>query len=287
MDRIFDTATHIFDPLHTFWSRDKTERNVAGLLVIIFLLSLAAIELNRQGLLPGSLAQRLPTNHYMAISIAFTLVLILEVIGLIFTLPCSISRALGKQFEILALIFLRNSFKELVSLPEPITITGENIEVLWRILSDGGGAVVIFAFLGLYTYLLKKGDDGHSRYGISLYRFVAAKKLVALIMLVVFLAMGFYNAILILQGASPFGFFHHFYTVLIFSDVLLVLISQCFLPQFQAVFRNSGYALATLLIRLALTAPPFYNVMIGLSSAVFAVILTLVYNKFYMQRAGA
>ncbi|MBU0909011.1 MAG: hypothetical protein KJ717_05535, partial [Proteobacteria bacterium] len=71
---------------------------------------------------------------------------------------------------------------------------------------------------------------------------------------------------------------------LIFCDILLVLISQCFQPGFRAVFRNSGYALATLLIRLALTAPPFFNVMIGVVSAIFALFLTLVYDKFYTSR---
>ena len=75
-----------------------------------------------------------------------------------------------------------------------------------------------------------------------------------------------------------------FYTILIFSDILLVLIAQSFLPEFPAVFRNSGYALATLLIRLSLTAPAYYNVLIGLSSVVLAVLLTLVYNKFYTHK---
>ena len=39
-------------------------------------------------------------------------------------------------------------------------------------------------------------------------------------------------------------------------DILVVLIFQCFRPSFQAVFRNSGYALCTLFIRLALATPP-------------------------------
>jgi hypothetical protein len=279
MDRIFNGATGIFDPLHNFWENNTTQRAVAGILVLIFLLALGAIELNRQKLLPLPLSASIPVTHYMAINLAFTLVLIMEVVSLIFTLPCSISKALGKQFEILALIFLRSSFKELTLLPEPIEIAG-HIDVLWRILSDGGGAIVIFALLGVYARMLRKAEDKHMSGG-TLYSFVASKKIVALLMLAIFLGMGVYNAVLQSRGVNTFDFFHHFYTVLIFCDILLVLISQCFQPGFRAVFRNSGYALATLLIRLALTAPPFFNVMIGVVSAIFALFLTLVYDKFY------
>jgi hypothetical protein len=46
------------------------------------------------------------------------------------------------------------------------------------------------------------------------------------------------------------------------------------------VFRNSAFAVATILIRLTLSAPPFYNVMIGIVAASFSVGLTLAYNTF-------
>lgn len=279
IDKIFDTTTHVFDPLHTFWEKDITQRIVAGVLVVFFLVSLGAIELNRQGFLPSSLAAQVPVSHYMAIKLAFTFVLIMEVVSLIFTLPCSISKALGKQFEILALIFLRNSFKELSILPEPISIAGQ-MDVFWRILADGGGSIVIFALLGLYVKLQRSSSESiKSR--VALYRFIAAKKIVAFFLLMLFFVMGLYNGWLLLTGKEMFHFFQVFYTVLIFSDILLVLIAQCFQPGFRAVFRNSGYALATLLIRLALTAPPFYNVLIGTTSVVFALLLTVIYDRFY------
>ncbi|MDD3312744.1 hypothetical protein [Pseudodesulfovibrio sp.] len=279
INRIYHWATYTFDPLHHFWEKDSTQRTVAGLLIFVFLAALAVIEMKRQGWISGGAAALIPTNHFLAINLAFTLVLILEVVSLIFTLPCSISKAVGKQFEILALILLRSAFKTLADFPEPIAITGHEQE-LWVILCDGGGAIAIFALLGAYTLLRRNLDDTLSR-GHTLFRFVAAKKLVALVMLGIFLGMGVKNGLLLLSGQHPFHFFKSFYTVLIFSDIMLVLIAQRFLPAFKAVFRNSGFALATLLIRLALTAPPYYNVGIGIASAVFACLLTLVYNTFY------
>jgi hypothetical protein len=279
MDTILDLFSRIFESAKTFWKKEKTHRFVSAILVVIFLLALAVIEINRQGLLHNFLASKIPTSHYMAINLAFSLVLILEVISLIFALPESMSKALGKQFEILALIFLRSSFKELAALPEPIDVSGHT-EVLWHILSYGGGAVAIFGLLGIYLLLRRNLDEALSP-GPSLERFIKAKKTVGLLILAIFLGMGIYNLWLILIGSSGFHFFSYFYTLLIFSDILLVLIAQSFLPQFPAVFRNSGYALATLLIRLSLTAPVYYDVLIGIFSISFALILTLVFNKFY------
>lgn len=279
----YKLGTYAFDPLHYFWEKDSTQRAVAGVLVVVFTCALIIIEFKRQGWISGPLGAHIPTSHYMAINLAFTLVLILEVISLIFTLPCSISKAAGKQFEILALILLRSAFKTLSEFPEPITITGHEQE-LWIILGDGGGAVAIFALLGVYR-LLRSYLDESMRGGHNLYKFVAAKKIVALVLLVIFLGMGVKNGLHALAGEEMFDFFKSFYTVLIFSDIMLVLISQRFSPEFHAVFRNSGFALATLLIRIALTAPPYYNVLIGIGSAVFACLLTLVSNTFYSGSA--
>lgn len=283
MTKLYHLATYAFDPLHHFWERESTQRAVAGVLVFVFLFAVIIIEMKRQGWITGGVSELIPTSHYMAINLAFTLVLILEVIGLIFTLPCSISKAVGKQFEILALILLRSAFKALADFPEPIAITGHEQE-LWIILTDGGGAVVIFALLGVYTLLRRQLDETISG-GPRLFRFVAAKKLVALVMLAIFIGMGVKNGLLLIHGKPIFNFFQSFYTVLIFSDIMLVLIAQRFLPEFHAVFRNSGFALATLLIRLALTAPPYYNVLIGMGSAIFACLLTLVYNTFYSSKS--
>jgi hypothetical protein len=62
---------------------------------------------------------------------------------------------------------------------------------------------------------------------------------------------------------------------------MIELISQCFQPGFYAVFRNSGFALSTMIIRIALAAPPFYNVLMGVAAAVFAILLTIVSRKLF------
>lgn len=276
---VYELATYAFDPIHAFWERPRTQRAVAGLLILVYIGALIGIELARRGLLPEFIAIKTPSNHYHAIGVAFSMVLVLEVISLIFILPCSFSKALGKQFEILCLILMRDSFKELVNFPEPIYFTG-NIEPILKILSDGVGAFLVFVLLGVYYKIQKPGLKISP---FKKYRYVALKKLVALFLLGTFTILGIGNAVAPFFGEHRFHFFSTFYTILIFSDILLVLISQRFLPSFQAVFRNSGFALATLLIRMSLAAPPYYSSLLGVCSASFAVMLTLAFNFFYRK----
>ncbi|MFN2352965.1 MAG: hypothetical protein ABR512_00385, partial [Desulfopila sp.] len=75
-----------------------------------------------------------------------------------------------------------------------------------------------------------------------------------------------------------------FYTLLILTDILVVLISQCFHPSFFTIFRNSGFALSTLLIRLALAAPPYYNVLLGVAAASFAILLAMICGRPFLVK---
>lgn len=72
---------------------------------------------------------------------------------------------------------------------------------------------------------------------------------------------------------------NEFYTLLIYSDILILLIAHRYFPNFEDTFRNSGYALSTLLMRLCLTAPVYIDTLIGLSAAIFALSLTYIHLK--------
>ncbi len=277
MSRVLDAATFAFDPLHHFWDAPRTKRTIAWTQVIAFFIGVVGIELNRRGLLPEPLARLTPLNHFYAIKLAFTLVLIQEVIDLVFVLPCSVSRAVGKQFEILALILLRNAFKELVYFPEPIDMPNDITPVL-PILADAAGALLIFAGLGVYGRLHVSRKSSKS--AGALYRFVATKKLIALGLLVSLAIIAVDVTVESVATGKPAEFFDVFYTVLIFTDILLVLIAHMHSPNFYSIFRNSGFALATLLIRLALASPRFYDALLGVCAMGFAICLTIAYNAF-------
>ncbi len=279
MNRLYEWITWVFDPLHQFYEQEKVHRKISILLVLFFISSLLVIELNRQHLLPNPLADMVPGNHFHAISGAFTVILILEVISLIFVLPCSFSRSVGKQFEILALILMRNAFKELSHFQEPVTFVGNEQSILY-ILSDGFGAVLIFALLGVYYLLQSKTSDDQDSLD-DLYSFVAAKKGIALVLLASFVYMGINALYGTLTGDIQGDFFHDFYTLLIITDILVVLVAQCFHPSFYSIFRNSGFALSTMIIRLALVAPVYFNVLLGLAAIILTILLTVISNKLF------
>lgn len=264
-----------FDRLEARWESLRTHHFVANVLVVGFIVSLVVIELRRQGWVPSF--GFIPTNHFYAVEVAFTLLLLVEIGGLIFGLARSVSNAVGKQFEILSLILLRQSFKEFTSFSEPIM--WEDVRSsLYPMLSDAVGALLIFVVLGFYYHSqrhLPITDDAHDQAD-----FVATKKLIALLLMATFMLIGVYDlGKYLLVGHMP-AFFEACYTVLIFADVLIVLISLRYSTTYNVVFRNSGFAVTTVFIRLALIAPPPLNALLGLGTALFALGLTLAYNTF-------
>ncbi len=274
----FEPLTNLFDILHHFWEHPKTERRVAQLLIVIFLGGLVAIELKRQGILPPRLASIVPDNHFHAVNLAFSMLLVLEVMSLVFILSQSVTKSLGKQFEILTLILLRNSFKELGNMHEPISIL-QDWESMLHILTSSVGALAVFVFLGLYYRMHRY--QGYLRDPMEMLHYIMTKKILALALFVTFICTGGYNLWDFLANGVRHDFFHTFYTVLIFADILLVLIAQRYMPSFHAVFRNSGYLVATLFIRIALSAPPYYDAAVGLGAALFALGVTYATNVFH------
>lgn len=265
----------VFDQLESIWESEKTHAITGWGLVLVFISSLAVIELNRNGLLPAAIETMIPTNHFYAVGFVFNLLLIIEIVSLVFNLSHSISEALGKQFEILSLILLRSSFKEFVHFSEPI-VWNRLSEPVMHILSDSIGALVIFILLGLFYHLLKHQPITRDEEEQS--RFISSKKLAALLLLTIFIIIGLEHLWSLAAGLPEKNFFASFYTILIFVDILIVLISLRYTYRYCTLFRNSGFALTTVVIRLALTAPPYVNVILGAGAAVFAVGLTFAYN---------
>ena len=267
----------LFDVLHNFWEQPKTERAVALILILIFLCGLLGIELNRQGLLPEHIAAITPLNHFYAVNLAFTLLLVVEVLSLIFILSTSVSKSLGKQIEILTLILLRNSFKELSQMHEPISVMLDT-EALLHVAALSVAALGIFVILGVY-YRVQR-FQGYLQDPVERMRYVMTKKIIALLLFIIFVLVGAYDAYDFFMNGVRHDFFVTLYTVLIFADILLVLVTQRFMPSYHAVFRNSGYVVATLFMRIALSAPPYYAAGIGVCAALFALAVAYATSVF-------
>lgn len=265
----FDKIEHIFEGV-------KGQRNIGNVLVIVFICGLGGIQLNRFNLMPAAIAALTPTNHLEAIELVFTVLLAFEVLSLLFSLVYSVSISVGKQVEILSLVLLRDIFKEISKLNEPI-VWSEMSHFMVDIGALALGALLIFIILSFYYRQIDQKPLNSDEQDTA--TFIVIKKLIALVMLagfVVILAINWWTS---LFYGLPNKTFESFYTLLVFSDILIMLISMRYGSCYRIAFRNSGFAIATLIIRVALIAPPLYSAIIGVGSALLVLAIRMAYNK--------
>ncbi|MFH7320517.1 hypothetical protein ACHHRT_07875 [Desulfurivibrio sp. D14AmB] len=280
---LLNRGGHWFDLLEKGWESPTGHRRASLFLVTFFLGAILLIEGNRQGWLPLPLAALIPRNHLVAIEWAFTMVLVLEVVGLTLALSKSVTISVGKQLEILSLILLRNTFKEISHLDEPL-LWSQVEPALLPMVSSAAGALVIFVVLGFYYRVRRPyplGGESEER-----VRFILTKKGIALLLLAGFVLIVTYDLWHYLSQGKPESVFEKFYTLLIFTDVLLVLISLRYSGGYLGAFRNSGFAVVTVLIRLALIAPPLLGALLGGGTALFALGIIYAYNFFKSELSG-
>jgi len=269
VNTVLRVNSRIFDAFEHWWEGEEARRLVAIVLVGGFLASLAAIELSRLGWLSESMAGTVSTNHFRAIDIAFTLFLVVELIGLIVGLATSVADTAAKQFEVFSLILLRRSFKELVEFEEEPIVWGMEAgrEAVQFLVVDATAALLVFVTVGVFYKLQEHQpitrSEGQQR------AFVQQKKLVSNGLLLILAGMAIQAVVQPLLGGDPVPFFNTFYTVLIFSDVLIVLISLRYSATYHVVFRNSGFAAATVMIRLSLSGPRYPGAALGVGAALF------------------
>lgn len=270
------TATRLFDRIERAFESARHRRLLSWGLVVAFLVALGAIELGRRGLLGAELVAALPHTHFHAIELAFNLLLAYEVTSLVFALARSVANAAGKQFEIFSLILLRHSFEPFASLDEPIRWAPARDAIL-PMVSYAVGALIIFVGLGFYYSSQKHrplSPDPHDRDS-----FIAAKKAIALLLLLVLALLAARSVVAFALTLRFEPFFEPFYTVLIFADVLLVLISLRYSASYHVVFRNSGLTIATVVLRLALAAPAPWIAIIGVGATSYVIALSIAYHR--------
>ena len=71
---------------------------------------------------------------------------------------------------------------------------------------------------------------------------------------------------------------------LVAPNYTLVLVAQRFMPSFYAVFRNSGFVIVTLIMRLSLSAPSPWNAAASLFAAAYMLALTWAMGYFAPER---
>lgn len=275
---LLEKIAAFYNHLYELWDGPDTPRKISLVLILVFVTFGLGIALNILNLLPAPLANITPLTPFSAIRLAFVMILAVEVIELIAAIADSLSRAVGKQMEIMALILLRESFTDISLLGFQFNIADD-----WFTLAQIGatalGGLLLFVFRGLFSKWYKGLP-----FSDKVLSYVNAKKCVALFLFCIFLGAAAYDLYEIVLFGKKSVFFEIFYTALIFTDILLVLVSQYYMPCFHATFRNSGYAIGTLIMRIALASPHWLGALLCVCAGLYLLALTCAVARFTPEK---
>jgi len=203
--------------------------------------------------------------------------LVYEVYLLIYYLRKSYTKSISKQLEIMALILLRNCFKDAGSLTD-----GTNVLFQSELIKDLSGFVLLMVLVWAFHYLDAKRVD----YKVQLSaRFIGLKDKMANALMLVFFGLSIYSftdwMFGLFQYAAPNSvledpshiFYKEFFTLLTFADVLLLLSSAKNLKNTVLIIRNSGYVLATFLLRISFSLHGWERIFILVLGAAMAVFM--------------
>jgi hypothetical protein len=281
----------IHDTVFSSQNRAVLKQTMVQLSVAAFLCHLALIFLARS--LPSSpLAATVGTNFLSAVATPFNIILFYEVLTLIAAIPASTTRSIANQFEIVSLIFIRDVFKSLTAISGSDWLHQHLSETIAMLIDMWAGLlmfalVTVFQHIALRQVQMPKTEE----YLAARARFIEKKKLIAVGLTALLLLLAAYNlAMLIVHTslaasagqpihAEPFSLFYNdVFTVMIFTDVLVLILSLLLTGRYEMVFRNAAYVISIILIRLSLTESRPYGAALALLATVFGIATSLLFN---------
>ncbi len=288
---VFNT---IFAKLLSEEARKKSELVIVIIAIASFLLHLLLIFLVDLKVVAFDGYKELFNNPIAAIYTPFSFILIYEVYLLIYYLPKSTTTYIGKQYEIMTLIVIRRIFKDLSQLqltpdwfkvPSDLLLTYDLI------------ATMILFLLILLFYRLNRKSETNSEAPIQvspeIAQFIKMKTLIAKCLVPIFVMLAFYSLgqwiydsffsanqnVASIQDVNKI-FFDTCFTILILTDVLLLLISFLHTDKFNTVIRNSGFIISTILIKLSFGIEGLLNIILIVVAVLFGVIILAIHNQF-------
>jgi len=282
IDKILIAGEKIYLRIKKSWETEQMHRIVSNSLVTVFLLSLVLYFFIHQGYLPEKGILKRFANPFYSIDISFTLLLLSEIVSMIFVLPKSVAKSVTKQFELLSLIFLRHGFQEF-----------SNVHSLdWHEMIKPVQHMFIYGAVSLFIYFIIGIVYKKQRHIIICHteraqrNFVRFKRGISLLLLLAFIVIVIKDFKDLLLSGIYVASFHTFFTILIFSDILVLLITIRYALDYRTMYRYSAFILATIFIRIALTSQPYYDVIVGSLAVLYLLFLVLTYNYFEGSKAA-
>lgn len=242
-------------------ARKAVEHALVQLALGLFLLHLLLFLVHEAGWLPFPMPESLFGHPLHVLYTPFSAILVAEVYLLVYHLPSSFARSMGKQLEIVSLIEIRSVFRDLSALQETDTagiVWPWNDPFFPHIVGAVllGGSLVAFYRI-LPRRLARMEDQDLARF-IRFKRHLAAMLGVALAGIALWsfghwcLDMASHARGLATVPMDPNAvFYQDFFTVLIFVDVILLVTSLRYLSDYGLILRNSGFVVATIILRLS------------------------------------
>ena len=283
-----------FQQFLTPTAKKKSEGIILTIAIASFLIHLVLIFLVDFDIIHLDAPSDLLANPICAIYTPFSFILLYEVYLLIYYLPKSFTTYISKQYEIMTLIVIRRLFKDFSGL----SLTPEWFSSKYdlQFTYDLASSLILFFLIYLF-YIQSKKQFPEPKLTVSqqvaINRFVAIKKIIANFLVPVFLILAIYSLTSWLfsvlnpgeNGVNSFVninniFFEHFFTVLIFADVLLLLYSFFIDDDFHKVMRNSGFIISTILIRLSFSNVGLLNNLLIICAIIYGLFILIIHNKY-------
>ena len=231
--------------------------------------------------------KNLQHSYLKAIYTPFSFILFYEVFLLVIIIPKSISEFIGKQFEVITLITLRSFFHDIADLDIKNSININNPEFI-SLLYDLIASLIMLSLTILYYKIYQ--NNRKSELVNELNNFINIKKLVSLSMILILFLLSISS--FFVWGKEMLGalelkqnypdpntvFYADFFSIMIFVDVLLLIISFIYHFSFFTIFRNASFIITTILIRMSLTIEKPMNYIIILIGFLFSIISFYLYS---------
>jgi hypothetical protein len=275
-------------------NKEKSERVILTIAIVSFIIHLLIIGLVNFGIISVDEHSNLFKNPIAAIYTPFSFILVYEVYLLIFYLPKSTSIYVSKQYEIITLIVFRRLFKDLSDLN--LTANWFNNKNDLQFTFDLITAIILFYLIYLFHIHRSKiqvtiNQTQHNFDSIN--KFISIKRWIAITLVPILVFISIYsllnwsldffqpNA----QASISFKninnvFFEQFFTILIITDVFLLLFSFFHTDDFHKVIRNSGFIISTILLRISFSVEGILNNILIIAAVVFGLIVIIIHNKF-------
>jgi hypothetical protein len=283
MKTILQISSNYFDSLFNEKNVRRVELIILRAAIFAFLLHLAIIFLGNN----VSYFKDFQHSYLKAIYTPFSFILFYEVFLLVIIIPKSISEFIGKQFEVITLITLRSFFHDIAEFDTKSTISVTNPEFI-SLLYDLVASLVMLGLTILYYKIYR--NHGKGELVRELNDFINIKKMMSLSMTIILLLLSigsFFNWSAEMVEAIKFNqrypdpntvFYADFFSIMIFVDVFLLIISFTYHFSFFTIFRNASFIITTILIRMSLTIEKPMNYIIILIGFLFSVLSFYLYS---------